>query len=91
MSHWVAGYRNALFEVQANGSHVHRLSKVTSAFPMEPTYSPDGRYIAFVVRRNRVSYNTIWKMRRDGTHAHHLTHSGELVDSAAPCWQPLPR
>jgi hypothetical protein len=82
-------YRYGLFEMRVNGSHVRRSGRITSSAPMEPTYSPDGQYIAFVVRRNRASYNTIWKIRSNGTRAHQLTHAGRFVDSAAPSWQPL--
>ena len=53
----------------------------------EPSWSPDGRWIAFVrlVRGN----DEIWVARPDGSSARRLTHNPGV--DIHPAWQPLPR
>jgi Tol biopolymer transport system component len=49
-----------------------------------PTWSPDGRKIAFVRR------DDVWVMRSDGSGASNVTRTPRLVERA-PDWQPRPR
>jgi TolB protein len=81
----------AIFGVSANGDE-HRLTKQkgdssTRAglfFQAEPAWSPDGRRIAFVSRRDGRSH--IYAMRVDGTGTRRLTSSAP--DDSSPTWSP---
>jgi Tol biopolymer transport system component len=52
----------------------------------DPTPSPDGRVIAFVVANYMDNTGDIWLVNRDGTGLRNLTGDGPLDD--APAWSP---
>src|SRR5919198_164069 len=81
----------AIFGVSANGDE-HRLTKAKGDpsspaglfFQTEPAWSPDGRRIAFVSRRDGRSH--IYVMRPNGTGVRRLTDSA--ADDESPTWSP---
>jgi Tol biopolymer transport system component len=52
-----------------------------------PSWSPDGRRIAFRVNPPRGDEGDIWTMRGDGTHKRNLTRSPRVADWS-PAWSP---
>jgi TolB protein len=81
----------AIFGVSANGDE-HRLTKAKGNasspaglfFQTEPAWSPDGRRIAFVSRRDGRSHINV--MRADGKGLRRLTDSAS--DDESPTWSP---
>jgi TolB protein len=81
----------AIFGLSANGDE-HRVTKAKGDasspaglfFQTEPEWSPDGRKIAFVSRRDGRSH--IYVMRADGTGVRRLSDSG--ADDGSPTWSP---
>jgi TolB protein len=81
----------AIFGLAANGDE-HRLTKEKGDpatregvfFQTEPAWSPNGRRIAFVSRRDGPSH--IYVMRADGTGAHRVTNAAP--DDSSPTWSP---
>jgi TolB protein len=79
----------AIFGLSANGDE-HRLTKAEGDasspaglfFQTDPAWSPDGRKIAFVSRRDGRSH--IYVMRPDGTGIRRLTDSA--ADDESPTW-----
>jgi Tol biopolymer transport system component len=88
--HPMGKYREALFEMRSNGSHAHRFGRASSYSVMEPTFSPDGRYIAFASQRRSSGRPAVWIMRVDGKGLHQVTHAGADVASESPTWQARP-
>jgi Tol biopolymer transport system component len=80
----------ALFRADADGKHVHRLTKArgdasTPAglfFQIEPAWSPDGSRLAFVSRRDGTFH--VYVMNADGTGIHRLTNTAK--DDHNPSW-----
>ena len=56
----------------------------------EPSWSPDGKRLAFTVIRDPVlSRGThVFIAERDGSHEHRLTHSPAAVEESGPAWSP---
>jgi Tol biopolymer transport system component len=74
-----------IFSVRANGSHLRRLtrSKANDSFP---TFSPNGRLIAFSSDRHRpAGVFDIYKMRADGSRLRRVTGSRRVLDKS-PSW-----
>src|SRR5436190_13609760 len=61
-----------IYTMRPDGSDVSRLTN-NAAFDAGPTFSPDGKRIAFVSHRDG-NYE-IYLMNADGTHQHRLTHN----------------
>ncbi len=82
----------AIYGVAAGGGHEHRLAKgrgdPTSPrglfFAIEPTWSPDGRLVAFVSKRDGVSH--VYVMHADGTGVRRLTDA--RAEDDGPTWSP---
>ena len=80
----------ALFGVSADGKHEHRLTKAkgdpaTPAglfFQVQPSWSPNGRLIAFVSRRDGPAH--IFVVRPDGTDTRRITSGPK--DDEHPTW-----
>ena len=82
------GSCSALWVVDADGGSERRLTRenaqrVTSA--LAPTWSPDGRRIAYVVMDGRSETADVWVMDADGSAQRRVTHLG---DAAEPAWAP---
>jgi Tol biopolymer transport system component len=84
-----------IWVMDADGSHARQLTGCTSgqAAPcaagddFAPTWSPDGRHIAFARDFQAVGGDRpIMVMRSDGSDVHRITPAGEIA--FAPAWQP---
>jgi TolB protein len=78
-----AGRPDQIFTINADGTGLNRVSRGTLG-ASDPTWSPDGKRIAFVRQ------NDIWVMDADGSHAHALTSTPAAVETD-PAWSPLGR
>lgn len=75
--------RTQIFVMNANGSHVVRLTNDAGA-DSDPQWSPDGTHIAFV---SNVSGNfDVWSMGANGASPTDLTNN--TAADAAPAWSP---
>lgn len=87
-----AGGSYAIFVVSARGGAPRRLSAPPAgrpapprqAFQDTPTWSPDGRWIAFASDRD--GHYGVYVMRADGTHTRRLSVSS--AGDQAPSWSP---
>jgi TolB protein len=73
--------------MNADGSHVRNLTN-HPALDASPTWSPDGKKIAFVSDRARKGHREIYVMNADGSHVVRLTHTPGNLWSTQPDWQP---
>ena len=89
---WLGGGTQVLLREEGNfdiyvmdidGQNQRRLTTDPSR-DTEPTWSPDGKQIAFI--SDRSGRNQIWVMNAEGTKQHQLTHCDLVCDS--PCWSP---
>ena len=75
-----------IFVIGRNGGRPRRLTR-NNASDLRPTWSPDGRWIAYDhVDRARPSRSGLYVMRRDGSRKRRISR---YASSAA--WQPLPQ
>ncbi|NJN67888.1 MAG: hypothetical protein HC884_14850 [Chloroflexaceae bacterium] len=76
-----------LYRVNADGSNMERLTW-TPTDETSPTWSPDGRKIAFAARHN--SQSDLFVMNHDGTGVVTLTTGldGDHADATLPAWSP---
>jgi Tol biopolymer transport system component len=82
----------AIYGVAAGGGHEHRLTKGRGDpssprglfFATEPSWSPDGRLVAFVSKRDGVSH--VYVMHADGTGVRRLTDAS--AEDSGPTWSP---
>jgi Tol biopolymer transport system component/predicted amidohydrolase len=56
------------------------------AFDSQPTYSPDGRWIAFI--SDRSGAENLWLIRPDGTDARQITFGDDDSVLVSPAWTP---
>jgi TolB protein len=84
---WIVFSREgALFRAPVAGGPATRLLKNALGSAANPTYSPDGRLIAYDYRRPGFSIREVYAMNADGTDAHRLTDLREV--SGFPAWSP---
>lgn len=74
----------AIYSLTSRGTQRRLLTPGRRASSRSPSYSPDGRRIAFVSGYKQAE---IWLMRADGTHKRQLTHSKSIAE-ADPAWSP---
>lgn len=82
--------RYGLFAMRSNGTHRHRLGRFTTVSdPPDATYSPDGRFIVFMLRHSPIGRDNIAMILADGSGLRQLTHGGSKADNRDPGWQPI--
>jgi Tol biopolymer transport system component len=82
------GFCLAIWVIKADGSAEERLTpenvqRANSA--VEPTWSPDGHKIAYVLAQDRAQTSDIWVIDADGSKPRRLTH---VRDAEEPAWAP---
>ncbi|HWB22129.1 MAG TPA: hypothetical protein VG652_04520 [Gaiellaceae bacterium] len=81
-----------LFTIQPDGDGLTQLTN-TSADESEPSWSPDGRHIAYA-RADAVGMSckgcaqTIWTMNEDGSHRHEVDDVDDCTFDDHPSWSP---
>jgi TolB protein len=75
-----------IYTIGVDGSNLKRLTALPYAYDRGPTWSPDGKHIAFSSRQAGASYGYIYVIGVDGTGLTALT-KGEVRDTA-PSWSP---
>jgi len=78
-----------IFVVPATGGTVRQVSNFTDKVAWEPSFSPDGQWIAFeahLATNPDGTPGTIWKIKADGTSPTPLTFDGN--DNREPNWSP---
>jgi Tol biopolymer transport system component len=75
-----------IYTINVDGSDLRRITVLPTSYDRGPTWSPDGKYIAFSSRKAAASYGYIYVIGVDGTGLTALT-SGEVRDTA-PSWSP---
>lgn len=56
------------------------------AFESQPSYSPDGKWIAYI--SDTTGIDNLWIMATDGSNARRLSDLGERMELASPSWAP---
>jgi hypothetical protein len=74
-----------LYTMQAGGG---RATAITHGLPFDtqPTYSPDGRWIAFI--SDRSGAENVWLIRPDGTDARQVSFGDDDTVLVSPAWTP---
>ncbi len=78
-----------IYVVPAAGGAVRQVSHFTDKVAWEPSFSPDGQWIAFEAHSAAnpdATPGTIWKIKTDGTSPTRLTFDGD--DDRQPNWSP---
>jgi hypothetical protein len=74
------GYENDVVAMPSNGGAVTNLSNASTSFDYSPTWSPDGRQLAYILQRNGPPggnpITPIYAMNADGSNKHALTGTG---------------
>jgi Tol biopolymer transport system component len=78
-----ADVNDNVYVINADGSGLEKLT--TDGNNDYPTYSPDGRKIAFI--SDRTGVEQVWVMNADGSNQTQLSHSG-VVEDQLPDWSP---
>jgi len=73
-----------IYTVNADGSNLRNLTS-HSSFDIFPSWSPDGKKIAFVSFRD--GNGEIYVMNADGSNQHNLTNRPD-IQALFPCWSP---
>jgi len=80
-----------LYLISPNGKHLHRLTHQPNRINVSPTWSPDGKRIAFEVGRpsdrGGPPLRTLAVIDRDGSHRHTILHVRGYI-YGGPAWQP---
>jgi TolB protein len=76
-----------LYVMNADGSDARRLTNTPNAAEYEPTWSPDGRQIAYTADLGN-SNTDIFMMDADGQNARNLTNTPNVAEKQ-PAWGPL--
>jgi TolB protein len=71
----------AIYVVGADGCSIHRLTRSVAG---NPSWSPDGRWIAFDTSGN----GEIWKIHPNGTGLTRITRGGRAGQDSSPTWSP---
>jgi Tol biopolymer transport system component len=75
-----------IYSAEPDGTGLVQLTNVAPPFVVaNPTWSPDGSMIAYVVRASATSQSLIWVMRADGSDAHAIANGGS---NWGPAWSP---
>ncbi len=73
-----------IYTMTAHGTERHQLTRRPKVGGVSPSYSPNGRTIAFISGRKQ---SDLWTMHSDGTHQRRLTYTAHL-DEGQPAWSP---
>ena len=85
--------RSQIYTTTATGKNRHRLTSSRRYSSFSPSYSPNGKRIVFVRRRQRATVVRsareldLWTMNADGTHPRRLTWT-KTIDEFSPAWSP---
>lgn len=74
-----------LYALDAAGGRARPLTRGL-AFDTQPTYSPDGRYIAFV--SDRSGAENLWLVGADGSHPRQVSFGDDDSVLVSPAWSP---
>ena len=77
-------YESSIYRVRPDGSE---LTLITGSGDHQPSWSPDGQWLAFV--SDRTGRDEIYRVRPDGSEVRQLTHS-DTGSSIRPAWGKLP-
>jgi hypothetical protein len=78
-----------IYVVQPDGSGRTRLTNVAAALDVDPSWSPDGRELAFESDRDKQGPSEIYAMGADGSNPRRLTTNP--ANDRGPQWSPLGR
>jgi hypothetical protein len=74
-----------LYEIDSSGGEAKALTR-GMGFDVQPTYSPDGQWIAFI--SDRSGADNVWVMRNDGSNLRQISLGGDDTVLASPAWAP---
>jgi Tol biopolymer transport system component len=85
-----------LYNLDFRTRKVTRLTDGLDQHSLGPTWSPDGKHIAFASTRNGsvgtpnwpIANSAIWIMDADGSHLRQVTDNGETHSHSFPSWSP---
>jgi hypothetical protein len=77
--------RKSLWVLDGDTQSLHEVALPMGLVPISPTFSPDGRWLAFVTGTPGSLHDTLWIARSDGSHAH---RAAGLVLGDAFGWNP---
>src|SRR5262249_33045195 len=84
------GSPGAIEVMDANGTHVHRVTRTSfvngNGSEGDPAWSPDGRWIAYDVKVAGSTTSDLWLLHPDRSGQHRLTARG--ANSISPTWSP---
>jgi Tol biopolymer transport system component/predicted amidohydrolase len=74
-----------LYEIDSSGGEAKALTR-GMGFDAQPTYSPDGQWIAFI--SDRSGAENVWVMRNDGSDLRQVSLGGDDTVLVSPAWAP---